>query len=825
MRMLFINSFSSLRKKKLQLIGIILLVFLSTCVYTMMNMAVDKVEDRYNEYLVKQNVEDLSISVNIDYKNSFTYSDILNIKGNYQFAPDEQYIINLFLMCTSSNNCTEEFLGKTDLIFQKYDINKDKNAEILKDLSRKYKFDYEISISKLLQEGDLLYKVFPFNENKKINKPYLLKSSFPKEKGEITVLEGFAKSNNLKIKDKLIIGEKEYTIVGFAYASDHIYPLINISTPIFNQEKHNIIFMNNEDYLEFKGIEEKVNSIKFKTENKADEMLSKENKIKLSTNDQIRSARIKTPEVQFKSNRIFAESFLYLLLAVSAIIILVIAKKRIDDERLQVGVLKALGYSRSSIALSYLLYPIIGGIVGGILGFTFGYLLNPIVTNVFVNYFNMPIVSLPIDYSYLIKSTVIPVLVLSVLTYLIFLYMLRHDALYLLKEGSNIKVNIFSRIVSKLTSFLPYKERVRISLANRSLGKLLIVSLSSFLTGLLIVFILITHNLFSYIVGSSFKNINYDYVVEYIKPIDKINLVDDLVLSRTYDVSKVYDKDGKIKELNERKDGSKNTISIEGIDKELHYFELFNSNNKKISTDLSEGKIIINKNISKVMGIEKGDKIVFKDLNFKYTVFDISESFNGFVSYVDRKEFSDALKTSYSYNKKYSKDSVYSNYSNIEKEEIDNILSLFSVKDLEKNMNVSLDTYSVSLYIVISFASLMIFIIVLIIANIVIEENRRTIALMKAIGYKKKEINSIVLNMYTPFIIISYIISIPVMIKILEYIVSILSKDIGLAIPISISYLKAFIGLLILLVGYYIAMFISKRTLNKIPLAVALKRE
>ncbi len=825
MRMLFINSFSSLKKKKLQLLGIILLVFLSTSIYTMMSLAVDRIEGAHDKYLISQNVEDLSFSVDIDYKNTYTYSDILNIKGTYEFTPDEQYIINLYLMCTSSNNCTEEFLKKIDLIFQKYDINKDKNAEVLRDLSRRYKFSYEISASKLGQEEDIMYRVFAYNKDKKINKPYLVKGSFPTSSGEITILDGYANKNNLKIKDKIKVGDKEYKIVGFAYASDFMYPLINISSPMFDEEKHNIIFMTNDDYKAFNGVEEKVNSIKYKEGNRTDDILKNESKISLSMNDYIRLARIKSPEMEFKSDRLFAESFLYLLLGVSAIIILVIAKKRIDDERLQVGVLKALGYSRSSIAISYLLYPIIGGLVGGILGFSLGYLLHPIVTELFISFFNLPVLPISFNYSYLIRSTVIPVIVLSILTYFIFLYMLRHKALYLLKEGSNIKVNLISRLVSRITTILPFKERLRISLANRSIGKLFIVSLSSFLTGLLIVFILIAYNLFSYIIGSSFNSIKYDYVVNYIKPSKEINLVDDLILTRTFEIKKVYDKDDNIKELKERKEDSKNNVSIEGIDKELHYFELYNNKNNKISSDLSEGKIIINENIARVIGINIGDKIVFKDLDFKYVVSDIAESYNGFVAYVNREEFSKAMNMELSYNKKYSKDSTYSKYSNIDNEEIQNISGLFSVRDLERNMNSALEVYNLSLYVVIIFAAIMVFIIVLIIANIVIEENRRTIALMKAIGYKKKEINSIVLNMYTPFIIVSYLLSIPAMIYILKYIVSILTKDIEFAIPISISYIKAFIGLVVLLVGYYIAMFISKKTLNRIPLAVSLKRE
>ena len=791
----------------------------------MMNLAVDRMDMGYVKYKKNQNVEDLSISVNIDYNNSYTYSDILYIKGHNEFNEDEQFNINLYLMCQMYRNCTNDFIKKIDIIFEKYNLNQEKKESILNDISRKYRFDYEVSKSKIVQDDNYLYRVMPYDENRKINKPYLIKGSFPKSDLEITILDGFAKANNISIGEQLKLGDKEYKVVGFAYASDYMYPIISLTSPIFDAKKNNIIFMIEKDYNDFLGVEETSNSIKFKRENKESELLEKESRISKKLTDYIREVRIDLPETEFKNDRVFTESFLYLLLSVCAIIILVISKKRIEDERLQIGVLRALGYSRFKIALSYLVYPIIGGLVGGLLGFGFGYLMHPYITDLFISYFNIPVLSVSSNLSYLLKSVLVPTVVLSILTFIIFVFMLRHKALYLLREGSNIKVNLISKIISKVSSFLPFKSRLRISLVNRSIGKLLIVSISSFLTGLLIVMILISYNLFNYMIDKTFGGLNYDYVVSYNKPIEDINLVDDLVLTRELEISKLYDKNDKVKSLKSINEDMDFGVTIEAIDPELHYIVLKNKDNNKIDSNLKDSKIVITTNVAAFYGIDKGDKIVFNGIDRKYTVSDISEAYSGFVSYVDREELTTSLNTSLSYNKIYSKNSVYSKYSNLDPKEMANISNIFSIKDLKKNMEMTMDTYSMSLYVVIAFASLMVFIIVLIIANIVIEENKRTISLMKVLGYKQKEINSIVLNMYTPFIILSYLISIPVMIFVLNKIVETLTKSIDFTIPISIDITKAMFGLVILLIGYYIAMNISKKSLKKIPLAVSLKRE
>ena len=116
-------------------------------------------------------------------------------------------------------------------------------------------------------------------------------------------------------------------------------------------------------------------------------------------------------------------------------------------------------------------------------------------------------------------------------------------------------------------------------------------------------------------------------------------------------------------------------------------------------------------------------------------------------------------------------------------------------------------------------------IIIMVIANIVVEENKKTISLMKVLGYENKRISKIVLNIYTPFIIIAYLISIPVMTKILKMIVKALLGDTKITIPIEADPVMLGFGLIGLLAAYYLALALSKKVLNKIPLAIALKRE
>ena len=92
---------------------------------------------------------------------------------------------------------------------------------------------------------------------------------------------------------------------------------------------------------------------------------------------------------------------MYLLLSISVLIIIIITKKRIDDEKLQIGVLKSLGYSRFSIAVSYLVYPIIGSLIGGVLGYIIGILVHEPIASILRSYYSVPLSNYSINLNYL----------------------------------------------------------------------------------------------------------------------------------------------------------------------------------------------------------------------------------------------------------------------------------------------------------------------------------------------------------------------------------------------------------------------------------------
>ena len=86
MGLLFINALKGLRRKKVQMLGIILMVLLSTGIYVTMNTAIDRLEDRYYNYLDSQNVEDFAFDVVIDLEKDISLEELSFILG---ISPNE----------------------------------------------------------------------------------------------------------------------------------------------------------------------------------------------------------------------------------------------------------------------------------------------------------------------------------------------------------------------------------------------------------------------------------------------------------------------------------------------------------------------------------------------------------------------------------------------------------------------------------------------------------------------------------------------------------------------------------------------------------------
>ena len=129
----------------------------------------------------------------------------------------------------------------------------------------------------------------------------------------------------------------------------------------------------------------------------------------------------------------------------------------------------------------------------------------------------------------------------------------------------------------------------------------------------------------------------------------------------------------------------------------------------------------------------------------------------------------------------------------------------------------------VSLTVMLIIAIILGCIIMVLITNFIIDDNQKQISILKVMGYSEKEVSRMVLTVYFPFVILAYLISIPVTQSAIDFIMSQIAAQLPMAIPTDFTFIQGAIGLGVVLTTYFIAMKCSKFQLDKISLHEVLK--
>ena len=175
MGLLFLNALKGLKKKKVQMIGIILCIVLATGIYTAMNSALDRMEDRYHNYLKEQNVEDFAFVPKIDYSKDYTKEEIEELKQNElkDLPSDQMNIVNTYQMTIGSENVpnADMLYSYIDYIFNLKLANQKKLEEKIGPATLKYDFSYYTEVAKVDSEDKKLCKAIPDDIDRKMNIP------------------------------------------------------------------------------------------------------------------------------------------------------------------------------------------------------------------------------------------------------------------------------------------------------------------------------------------------------------------------------------------------------------------------------------------------------------------------------------------------------------------------------------------------------------------------------------------------------------------------------------------------------------------------------
>jgi putative ABC transport system permease protein len=233
--------------------------------------------------------------------------------------------------------------------------------------------------------------------------------------GNAILLEQFAKARSIKVGDLIeprINGRiHNLKVSGIASSSEFVYLMENEQSLMPALEKFGVAYVS-EDFAQsvfgYRGSYNEV-LIKINDQGKIDDISDQVEK-KL---DKYGVKKITKLEDQLSNNvltqkldgiEMMSSVLPVMFLLVAAIIISIMLSRIVNNDRIAIGVLKALGYSNTVILSHYTKYALSIGLIGSITGITGGLLLSNPMSQVFVSYFNIPLAGIKIQYGYIING-------------------------------------------------------------------------------------------------------------------------------------------------------------------------------------------------------------------------------------------------------------------------------------------------------------------------------------------------------------------------------------------------------------------------------------
>lgn len=292
-------------------------------------------------------------------------------------------------------NTLDDYYEKTNM----YDIYIASNYGIREDIIDKLQKKYDIEAvynfdTITTKKEDYATKIISYDKNNQINTPKLVKGKMPEAIDEVVIDNHYR--NEIKIGDKLTIDSeliKNNTVTVTGYVESPLYiSAERDSTNLLSGTIDYYLYMNDDNIISpvKTAAYIKLNTDESRFSKKYEEIVKTAKKDIKKTLKEEKQTDEKWYVLDIDSNAGFyqyeqdtqridnvAKVFPLVFFIVAVLICLTTMTRMVEEERSQIGTLKALGYSDISIMFKYILYAALATIIGSMIGVAIGYRILP----------------------------------------------------------------------------------------------------------------------------------------------------------------------------------------------------------------------------------------------------------------------------------------------------------------------------------------------------------------------------------------------------------------------------------------------------------------
>ena len=773
-------------KTKSKFISIMIIMFLGVFIFVGLKETSPAMVNTYNKYIERHKMYDLRVSHNFGI--SEEDMKIINALDNVDLS--ESYFIKK-LQITNSNEFVNIESLPEKLVLPKLTEgalpNDDREIALVESLQGSYKIGDEISFISDKSESNTLkqynFKVVGFvqgadhievSNNNLANKDYFgyvkrdvfkfenvsgvnikLKDINYKysDKDYITEVNKTRDSLIEKLKTQQKIDEKNYLEKNYKKLNEN-EKVINQAQEQLNSVKEKLELLKNVDSKSYNEQVEKLNKAQKEIDDNKKQLnigkasLSEESYPRFSV-ENIRGLKNYAQFIDSASSLTFvANVFSIFLFVVSILVSLTTLTRMIDENRINIGTLKSLGYSNYQISKKYFVYGGLSTLIGTVLGIIGAYLvIVPIIYNSYARFFTFNTPEIVYTPSILIAAFVISLGCISLAIYIPLRKNLREKSAYLLRPKAPSKGSrIFLEKVPFIWSRLSFLRKVTFRNIFRYKIRMLmtIFGVAGCLTLMFIGFG-IRYGVID-ISNEQFKVINkVDIAATYNPYIDNESVEK---LQKEIDNNKNIKASTKINiqlATFESNNEIKDSAQLITVDKENYkdYITLMDNNAKGIN--LPNGAAVISEKLAYLHKLQVGDSfnVVVNNKEYTLNVGEINKNYFGHTIYINKDYYESVFKKQYKDNTfliqttggKETVESVVSNLNN--NSDIVNISDNSKIQEILDNFIKGIDII-VAVMVICSVTLALVVLYNLI--NVNVSERIRELSTIKVLGFYPSEV-------------------------------------------------------------------------------------
>ncbi len=643
---------------------------------------------------------------------------------------------------------------------------------------------------------EYVVKMIGINDN--INKPLLVEGSMPSSDNEIVVEKDFIDENGFKIGDIIQFeGDKqEYKIVGVVESplyfglsrgtttlgKGQIDYYVYANENLFSHDYYNNIYVtvkgakelttSEDDYKEL--VEDTINKIEDIKEEREDQrfnevygdylqVLEAQNMsvdeagltnstwyIFDRTNNQAYSDFIDATEGVSKIGDVFPIIFYIVAILISLISMM----RMVEEDRQELGTLKALGFNNFQIILKYIIFSLLATIIGGIIGMSIGFKLLPsIIWEIYTMLFTVPNFVPEFNFQFGMIGLIIGIICICGSSIISAVRQLTQMPAVLMrpkspKMGKKILLERISFIWKRLN--FSNKIVVRNLFRYKMRGIVTIIGVAGCTSLILAGFGL--KDSISNIVTYQFENVSkYDELVTLksnidIEPLTNNLQANDKILDQVManmETVKIYNGD-KNYEVNlivpDKTEELEDVISLNDVENEYQKIEL------------KDDEVVLSEKLATLLEVEKGGEVTFKDENDKEHNLKVTGKAENYINnyvYMTKNTYEEIFG-------EYKTNVIFVKTIDLTKEEDDKldkdilnneaVASVVSSENTVSTVSDMMGSLDAVVVILVVASAILAFVVMYNLSNINISERQREIATLKVLGFFDTEVDNYIIK-------------------------------------------------------------------------------